>query len=117
MAALWRINWRQGDQEEVRDENTLFCKRGSEHGEETHLGDVWRVKQQDLKLLLALEVSGRCGQRVGDIQVSSGARTWASMPPPFPLLPTASSIWKTFIIVSTPKLSWCSGLSTDTGGS
>lgn len=50
MAALWRINWRQGDQEEVRDENTLFCKRGSGHGEETHLGNVWRVKQQDLKL-------------------------------------------------------------------
>ena len=50
MAALWRINWRQGDQEEVRDENTLFWQRGSGHGEETHLGDVWRVKQQDLKL-------------------------------------------------------------------
>lgn len=68
-------------------------------------------------LEIALKGGGRCGQRVGDIQVSSGARTWASMPPPFPLLPTASSIWKTFIIVSTPKLSWCSGLSTDTGGS
>ena len=35
MAALWRINWRQGDQEEVRDENTLFWKRGSGHEDKT----------------------------------------------------------------------------------
>lgn len=46
--------------------------------EKVPLGDVWRLNQNDLEMLL----KGRSGQRVGgitgDIQVSSGGRPWAS---------------------------------------
>ena len=77
------MDWKWGDQEEVRDE------RGRGTGEEIvgmekrPLGDVWRLNQNDLEMLL----KRRKGQKVGGItdnfQINSGARPWASLLPRF----------------------------------
>lgn len=50
MPALWEMNWRWGDQKEVRDENDLYRERKGGHGKETYPGDVWRLNQQNLKM-------------------------------------------------------------------
>lgn len=50
MVVLWGMDWRRGEQEEVRDEGGLYRGKGGGNRDEICLGDVLRLNQQDLEM-------------------------------------------------------------------